>query len=81
MSTSNNNSMQIVNEKLEKNNLQTWTFRIINFLKEQGYWDFIEGANEKASKCPPRNATLEQIKMLKDGHQGVAKVVYWLSSM
>ena len=53
------NHMQTINEKLHNNNFQAWKFRITIFLKEKGYWIFIEGANKEAPTCPPRNATLE----------------------
>jgi hypothetical protein len=34
---------QIAIEKLDKNNFQVWKFRIMNFLMEKGYWEFIIG--------------------------------------
>jgi hypothetical protein len=37
------NLSQIVIEKLNKNNFQTWKFRIMNFLMGKGYWEFIIG--------------------------------------
>jgi hypothetical protein len=45
------NLSQIVIEKLDKNNLQVWKFKIMNFLMGKGYWEFING-NEK--EPPPR---------------------------
>ena len=50
-----------------------------NFLQGKGYWDFIDGDNEKAPKCPEENASAEQKKALKDWTQGKIKVMYWLS--
>jgi hypothetical protein len=34
---------QIAIEKLDKNNLQVWKFKIMNFLMGKGYWEFITG--------------------------------------
>ena len=62
----NSDNMQIESEKLIEDNFHAWKFKITNFLKEKGYWDYIEGANEEALEIPPRNATLEQAKLLKE---------------
>ena len=70
---------QIVSEKLEKNNYPAWKFRMTNFLKGKGYWDYVDGDNEVAPETPERNATTEQKKALKDWQQGQSKVMYWLS--
>ena len=43
-----NSFNQIVSEKLDKNNYPAWKFRMTNFLKGKGYWDFIKGDNENA---------------------------------
>jgi hypothetical protein len=42
---------QITIEKLDKNNFQMWKFRIMNFLMEIGYWEFITG-DEKELPLP-----------------------------
>jgi hypothetical protein len=34
---------QIAIKKLDKNNLQVWKFKIMNFLMGKGYWEFITG--------------------------------------
>jgi hypothetical protein len=46
---------QIVIEKLNKNNFQVWTFRIMNFLMGKGYWKFIIGDEKKPPF--PKNLT------------------------
>jgi len=38
-----NGLLQVVIEKLNKNNSQVWKFRIMNFLMGKGYWEFITG--------------------------------------
>ena len=50
-----------------------------NFLTGKGYWDYIKGEHEIALVVLKQNATLEQIKALKDWNQGSKKVMYWLS--
>ena len=62
---------QIVSENLEKNNYPAWKFRMTNFLKGKGFWDYVE--------TPERNATTNQRKALKEWQQGQSKVMYWLS--
>ena len=62
----NSDNMQIVSEKLTEDNFHAWKFRITNFLKGKGYWDYIEGANEEVPKIPLQNATPKQAKLLKD---------------
>ena len=75
----NSDNMQIVSEKLTEDNFHAWKFRITNFLKGKGYWDYIKGENEEGPKIPPWNVTLEQAKLLKNWHEGSSKVMYWLS--
>ena len=70
---------QIVSEKLDKNNYPAWKFRMTNFLKGKGYWDFIKGDNENAPIMSERNPSAEERKALKDWQQGQSKVMYWLS--
>jgi hypothetical protein len=55
---------QIAIEKLDKNNFQVWKFRIMNFLKGKGYWEFI---------------TSDETKPNKTWHEKTRKVLYWLS--
>ena len=74
----NDGLSNIVGDKLDKNNFHAWKFRITNFLKGKGYWDYIEGVNEEAPEIPLWNATPEQAKLLKDWHQRLAKVMYWM---
>ena len=64
---------------LRKKNYPAWKFRMTNFLKGKGYWDYVDGDNEVAPETPERNATTEQKKALKDWQQGQSKVMYWLS--
>ncbi|MCO5600454.1 hypothetical protein L7F22_054567 [Adiantum nelumboides] len=71
-------NMQIVSEKLTKDNFHAWNFRITNYVKGKGYWDYVEGANEAPPIIPDTGASTEQVKSLKDWHQGSAKVMYWL---
>ncbi|MCO5548807.1 hypothetical protein L7F22_002269 [Adiantum nelumboides] len=71
-------SMQIVSEKLIEDNFHVWKFRITNYLKGKGYWDYVKGANEAPHVIPDIRAFVEQVKSLKDWHQGFAKVMYWL---
>ena len=61
---------QIVSEKLEEKNYPAWKFRMTNFLKGKGYWDYVDGDNEVALETPERNATTERKKALKDWQQG-----------
>ncbi|MCO5572384.1 hypothetical protein L7F22_052422 [Adiantum nelumboides] len=72
-------NMQIVSEKLTEDNSHAWKFRITNYLKGKGYWDYVKGANEAPPVILDRGASAEQVKSLKDWHQGFAKVLYWLS--
>ena len=74
-----NSFNQIVSEKLDKNNFLAWKFRMKNFLKGKGYWDFIKGDNENAPVISERNPSAEERKALKDWQQGQSKVMYWLS--
>ena len=48
---------QIISEKLDKNNFHAWRFRMTNFLMGKGYWDYIDGDNEKAPEMPEQDAT------------------------
>ena len=73
------NFNQIVTEKLDKNNYPAWKFRIKNFLKGKGYWDYIVGDNEAAPAVPIQGASADERKALKDWQQGQSKVMYWLS--
>ncbi|MCO5612656.1 hypothetical protein L7F22_066925 [Adiantum nelumboides] len=77
--TNHGSNMQIVNEKLTKDNFHAWKFRITNYLKGKGYRDYVEGANEAPPVIPDIEASAEQVKSVKDWHQGSAKVMYWLS--
>ncbi|MCO5548375.1 hypothetical protein L7F22_001832 [Adiantum nelumboides] len=72
-------NMQIVNEKLTEDNVHAWKFRITNYLKGKGYWDYVESANEAPHIIPDIGASAEQVKSMKDWYQGSAKVMYWLS--
>ncbi|MCO5584147.1 hypothetical protein L7F22_038070 [Adiantum nelumboides] len=71
-------NMQIVSEKLTEDNFHAWKFRITNYLKGKGYWDYVEGANEAPPVIPDTRASVEQVKSLKEWHQRSAKVMYWL---
>ena len=62
------NNMQIVNENLDNSNYQAWNLIMNNFLKEEVYWDYIEGAKKDALECPTGNPTLQQVKALKEQH-------------
>ncbi|MCO5603962.1 hypothetical protein L7F22_058119 [Adiantum nelumboides] len=64
---------------VQGNNFLTWRFWMTNFLHGKGYWDYIEGENDKAPRCPEENATSKEKKALKDWKQGKSKVMYWLS--
>ncbi|MCO5546979.1 hypothetical protein L7F22_000419 [Adiantum nelumboides] len=72
-------NMHIVSEKLTEDNFHAWKFRITNYLKGKGYWDYVEGANEAPLVIPDTGASIEQVKSLKDWYQGSTKVMYWLS--
>ncbi|MCO5584636.1 hypothetical protein L7F22_038567 [Adiantum nelumboides] len=71
--------MQIVSEKLIEDHFHAWKFRITNYLKGKGYWDYVEGVNEAPLVIPNIGAFVEHVKSMKDWHQGSAKVMYWLS--
>ncbi|MCO5573111.1 hypothetical protein L7F22_026876 [Adiantum nelumboides] len=77
--TNHESNMQIVSEKLTEDNFHAWKFRITNYLKGKGYWDYVEGANEAPPVIPDIGAFTEHVKSMKDWHQGSAKVMYWLS--
>ncbi|MCO5547223.1 hypothetical protein L7F22_000668 [Adiantum nelumboides] len=77
--TNHESNMQIVNEKLTEDNFHAWKFRITNYLKGKGYWDYVEGANEAPPVIPDTGAFVEQVKSMKDMHRGSTKVMYWLS--
>ncbi|MCO5606536.1 hypothetical protein L7F22_060724 [Adiantum nelumboides] len=77
--TNHESNMQIVSEKLTEDNFHAWKFRITNHLKGKGYWDYVEGANEAPPIIPDIGASVEQVKSVKDWHQGFAKVIYWLT--
>ncbi|MCO5608563.1 hypothetical protein L7F22_062774 [Adiantum nelumboides] len=70
---------QIVREKLDSNKFSLWRFRMTNFLQGKDYWDYIEGENDEAPRCPKKNTTPKEKKALKDWKQGKSKVMYWLS--
>ena len=50
-----------------------------NFLMGKGYWEYIEGDQEKAPEIPKDNPTAAKLKTLKDWNQGAQKVMYWVS--
>ncbi|MCO5586400.1 hypothetical protein L7F22_040340 [Adiantum nelumboides] len=80
--TNHESNMQIVNEKLTEDNFHAWKFRITNYLKGKGYWDYVEGAYEAPHVIQNTGAFVEQVKLVKDWqdwHQGSNKVMYWLS--
>ncbi|MCO5585584.1 hypothetical protein L7F22_039519 [Adiantum nelumboides] len=58
--TNHESNMQIVSEKLTENNFHAWKFRIMNYLKGKGYWDYVEGANEAPSVLPYIGASAKQ---------------------
>ncbi|MCO5612402.1 hypothetical protein L7F22_066669 [Adiantum nelumboides] len=72
-------NIQIVSENLTEDNFHAWKFRITNYLKGKGYWDYIKGANEAPPVILDMGASAKQVKSLKNWHQGSAKVMYWLS--
>ena len=49
--------INIVGDKLDKNNFHAWKFRMTNFLMGKGYWEYIEGDQEKAPEIPEDNPT------------------------
>ncbi|MCO5593665.1 hypothetical protein L7F22_047681 [Adiantum nelumboides] len=53
-------NMHIVSEKLTEDNFHAWKFRITNYLKGKGYWDYVEGANEAPPVIPNIGASTEQ---------------------
>ncbi|MCO5589383.1 hypothetical protein L7F22_043350 [Adiantum nelumboides] len=53
-------NMQIVSEKLTEDNFHAWKFRIANYLKGKGYWDYVKGANEAPPVIPDTGASAEQ---------------------
>ncbi|MCO5612344.1 hypothetical protein L7F22_066611 [Adiantum nelumboides] len=66
-------------EKLTEDNFHAWKFKITNYLKGKGYWDYVEGANEAPPVTLDIGASVEQVTSLKDWHQGSAKVMYSMS--
>jgi hypothetical protein len=72
-----NGLSQIAIEKLDKNNLQVWKFRIMNFLMWKGYWEFITG--DEIEPPLPKNPTQQQIQANKTWDEKARKVLYWLS--
>ncbi|MCO5593237.1 hypothetical protein L7F22_047244 [Adiantum nelumboides] len=72
-------NMKIVSDKLTEDNIRAWKFKITNYLKDKSYWEYAEGANEAPPIIPDIRAFTEQVKSVKDWHQGAAKVIYWLS--
>ena len=58
---------QIVSEKLEKNKYPAWKFRMTNFLKGKGYWDYVDGDNEAAPETPSK-----MLQQSKKGLEGMA---------
>ena len=62
---------QIVNEKLEKNNYPAWKFKMTNFLKGKGYWDYVDGDNAAAPETPERNATASRAKCYSRAEKGL----------
>ena len=69
----------LISEKLDKNNFHAWKFRMTNFLMGKGYWEYIEGDQEVPPQIPEANATLAELKAVKDWNQGARKIMYWLS--
>ncbi|MCO5555379.1 hypothetical protein L7F22_008925 [Adiantum nelumboides] len=76
--TNHESNMQIVSKKLTEDNFHAWKFRITKYLKGKGYWDYVEGANEAPPVILDIGAFAEQVKSVKDWHQGSAQVMYWL---
>ncbi|MCO5595325.1 hypothetical protein L7F22_049366 [Adiantum nelumboides] len=75
----NDEISDLVSDKLDKNNFHAWKFRMTNFLMGKGYWDYIDGDQEKMPKLPADvNPTADQIKAFKDWNQGAKKVMYWM---
>ncbi|MCO5570495.1 hypothetical protein L7F22_024217 [Adiantum nelumboides] len=72
-------NMQILSEKLIEDNFHAWKFKITNYLKGKGYWDYVEGAYEAPLVIPDTRDSAKQVKSMKDWHQGASKVMYWLS--
>ncbi|MCO5568941.1 hypothetical protein L7F22_022644 [Adiantum nelumboides] len=70
--TNHESNMQIVSEKLTEDNFHAWMFRITNYLKDKKYWDYV------APIIPDIEASVKQVKSVKDWHQGSTKVMYWL---
>ncbi|MCO5592102.1 hypothetical protein L7F22_046097 [Adiantum nelumboides] len=71
--------MQIASEKLTEDNFHAWKFKITNNLKEKGYWNYFDGANEAHPVIQDIGTFAEEVKSLKDRYQGSANVMYWLS--
>ena len=64
---------------MDKDNFHAWKFRITNFLLGKAYWEYTDGDLEDAPKVPNTDATVAEVKALKDWNQGSRKVMYWLS--
>ncbi|MCO5578805.1 hypothetical protein L7F22_032651 [Adiantum nelumboides] len=75
----NDGISSLVSDKLGKNNFHAWKFRMTNFMMSKGYWDCIDGNQEKMPELPDVNPTSEQINAFKDWNQGAMKVMYWMS--
>ncbi|MCO5594251.1 hypothetical protein L7F22_048278 [Adiantum nelumboides] len=69
----------LVSDKLDKNNFHAWKFRMTNFLMGKGYWDYIDGDQEKMPELLDVNPIADQIKAFKDWNQGARKMMYWMS--
>ena len=57
---------QIVAKNLDKKNFHVWKFRMTNFLMGKGYWEYIDGDQEKAPELPEETPTTAQVKAYKD---------------
>ncbi|MCO5550791.1 hypothetical protein L7F22_004282 [Adiantum nelumboides] len=64
--TNHESNMQIVSKKRIEDNFHARKFRITNYLKGKGYWDYVEGANEAPLVIPDTEASAEHVKSLKD---------------
>ena len=69
------NLSTIVIEKLEKDNFQSWKFKMTNFLMGKGVWPFINGNEQE----PVLGATSTdaQLKTFNGWHEKDKKVIYW----
>ena len=69
--------MQIVGEKLDRNNFQSWKYKMQSFLKGKGFWELVTG--EEVEPLMPHNAIPVQVQAHKNWTKSANKVLHYFA--